>query len=102
MNRENNRLCLLDLLGRNTRTDKTQGRVSNAEREEGVKEEEQGKLGEDEETQEDTITRAEPMVDMLLGRREEDVSRGAEGRTGERERLGRRKWTPRGSLIRRK
>ena len=31
-----NKLCLLDPLWRNTRTDKTQGGVSNAEREEGI------------------------------------------------------------------
>ena len=71
-------MSLLDLLGRNTTKGKNQDNIFNTEQEGGIQEEEQGKLGEDEETQEDMVMRAEKMVDGLVGRQEEDGIRGAD------------------------
>ena len=58
--------------------DKTQRKMSWAEQEGGIQEEEQGKPGEDEEAQEDTVTWVERMVDGLVGQREEDGIRIAD------------------------
>ena len=58
--------------------DKTQRKMSWAEQEGGIQEEEQGKPGEDEEAQKDTVTWAEIMVDGLVGRQEEGGIRRAD------------------------
>ena len=47
--------------------DKTRGKEPCAEQEGGIQEEEQNKSGEDDETQKDTVTRAEKIVDGLVG-----------------------------------
>ena len=58
--------CLLDLLGKTKRMEKTRGKEPCAEHEGGKQEEEQNGSGGDDDTQKDTATCAEIMVDGLV------------------------------------